>query len=76
MLFSKHNKFYESDITQFIKELKQKDPALEQKQREGRSILWDKEPVDLDTQRRSAESRLKQAAYVYNPSPRNGGTSA
>jgi hypothetical protein len=65
MSFSKHNEFYESEITKFIKDLKQKNPALEQKQREGRALLWDKEPIDLDTQRRTAESRIKQQAYVY-----------
>jgi hypothetical protein len=65
MIFSKHNLAYESDITKFIKELKQKDPDLEQKQRAGRAILWDKQPIDLDTQRRANESRVKQQAYVY-----------
>ncbi|RJG05624.1 DUF3460 family protein [Noviherbaspirillum cavernae] len=65
MILSKHNHAYESDITRFIKELKQKDPNLEQKQRVGRALLWDKEPIDLDTQRRSTESRVQQQAYVY-----------
>jgi hypothetical protein len=76
MAFSKHNEFYESDVTKFIKELKEKNPALEQKQREGRALLWDKAPVDLDTQRRSTESCVKQQAYVYQPETRNGSTSA
>lgn len=76
MAFSKHNQFYESDVTKFIKELKEKNPSLEQKQREGRALLWDKVPVDLDTQRRSTESNVKQQGYVYQPSPVNGSTSA
>jgi hypothetical protein len=28
-------------------------------------MLWDKAPIDLDTQRRSAEARISQQAYVY-----------
>lgn len=65
MIFSKHNKAYESDITKFVKDLKQKDPELEQKQRIGRAIWWDRPPIDLDARRRAEESRVKQQAYVY-----------
>jgi hypothetical protein len=65
MKFSKHNQKYESEITLFLKDLKQKDPQLEQKQREGRSIWWDKAPIDLDARRRAAESRVTQQPYVY-----------
>lgn len=67
MIFSKHNQAYESDFTKFIKELKEKNPELEQNQREGRALLWDKAPVDLDAQQRILESRIKQQAYVYQP---------
>jgi len=65
MKFSKHNQAYESDFTRFLKELKQKDPELEQKQRVGRSIWWDKEPIDLEARRRAEESRVRQQPYVY-----------
>jgi hypothetical protein len=65
MAFSKHNTQYESDLTRFIKELKQKNPKLEEQQRAGRSLLWDKTPLDLDTRRRAEESRVNQQAYVY-----------
>jgi hypothetical protein len=65
MKFSKHNQRYESEITQFLKDLKQKDPELEQKQRAGRSIFWDKAPIDLDARKRAEESRLTQQPYVY-----------
>lgn len=65
MAFSKHNLQYESDITRFLKELKAKDPALEQKQRAGRAIWWDKAPIDLEERKRAEESRVKQQAYVY-----------
>ena len=56
---------YESDITQFIKQLKAEKPTLEAEQRQGRALLWDKAPIDLDWKRRSDDSRVKQQAYVY-----------
>lgn len=63
-LLKQHSR-YESEITRFIKELKEKNPQLEEQQREGRARLWDKEPLDLDARRRTEESRVKQQAYVY-----------
>ena len=33
---------YESEITKFLRELKEKNPALDRGQREGRAIWWDK----------------------------------
>ncbi|WP_292934372.1 DUF3460 family protein [Noviherbaspirillum sp.] len=65
MAFSKHNKLYVSDYTRFLSEMKQKDPSLDEKQRNGRLIHWDKAPIDLDARRRTEESRIKQQAYVY-----------
>jgi hypothetical protein len=63
-LFTKHTN-YESDHTKFINELKQKTPGMEERQVEGRNLLWDKAPLSLDEQRRIAESRIRQQAYVY-----------
>lgn len=65
MKFSKQESRYESEATRFLKDLKQKDPSLEQKQRAGRALLWDKSPIDLDARRRTEESRIKQQPYVY-----------
>ena len=65
MKFSRHDLNYVSEITQFINDLKKKDPTLEEKQRAGRALLWDKAPIDLDARRRAEESRIPQAAYVY-----------
>ena len=56
---------YESEHTLFIKALKEKNPAIEEGQREGRALLWDKAPTALSEQDRTAESRIKQQAYVY-----------
>jgi hypothetical protein len=65
MKFSKQQTQYESEITQFLKDLKKKDPTLEEKQRAGRAIFWDKAPIDLDARKRADESRVKQLPYVY-----------
>lgn len=65
MIFSKQFSRYESEATQFIKSIKEANPKLEAGQREGRALLWDKAPIDLDTLQRADESRLKQQAYVY-----------
>lgn len=65
MKFLKQNKSYVSDHTQFIAQLKQQKPGIEEGQRQGRALLWDKAPQTLDEQRRVAESRVKQNAYVY-----------
>jgi hypothetical protein len=55
---------YESDLTRFIRELKQKRPEIERKQREGREIWWDKQ-LDWDELRRYADSKVPQKGYVY-----------
>ncbi len=56
---------YISEITQFLNQLKQREPDLEKQQQIGRSLLWDKAPITLEEQRRAQASRVKQAAYVY-----------
>ena len=65
MKLSKQYSMYESDHTKFIAELKAKNPGIEEGQREGRALLWDKAPTALSEQDRTAESRIKQQAYVY-----------
>ncbi len=65
MKLSKQLPRYESEITLFLKNLKAQNPSIEKSQIEGRALLWDKEPLDLDTQERNKESRVKQQAYVY-----------
>jgi hypothetical protein len=65
MKLSKQFPKYESEATQFINSLKKTNVKLEQSQRDGRALLWDKTPIDLETQRRTEESRIEQQAYVY-----------
>ncbi|WP_153099779.1 DUF3460 family protein [Paraburkholderia hayleyella] len=56
---------YQSDITQFLNQLKEQKPSLEAEQRQGRLLLWDKAPVDLDERERQQASRVEQTPYVY-----------
>ncbi len=65
-LFWKHNK---SDVTSFIETLKAAKPTLEEEQRAGRALLWDKR-VDRDALEDNAESRVAQQAYVYQTLPK------
>lgn len=65
MKISKQLQGYESEFTRFLKELKQKNPKLEEGQRTGRALLWDKAPLDLEAIERANASRVKQPPYVY-----------
>jgi Protein of unknown function (DUF3460) len=56
---------YQSDITQFINQLKEQKPSLEEEQRRGRALLWDKQPIDLDERSSQQQSRVNQTPYVY-----------
>lgn len=55
---------YQSDATQFIDQLKAAKPTLEQEQRQGRSLLWDR-PVDAEFQAQAQAARVAQKPYVY-----------
>jgi hypothetical protein len=55
---------YKSDVTQFIEELKAKRPTLEDEQRAGRALLWDKR-IDRDAQAEYRDARVPQQPYVY-----------
>jgi hypothetical protein len=65
MKFSKQDTRYVSEFTKFLTDLKQKDSTMEANQRDGRALLWDKTPIDLDARKRAEESRVNQQAYVY-----------
>jgi len=56
MLFSKQKTTYQSEISLFIDELKKANPQLEEQQRAGRALLWDKKPISLDEQYRTIKS--------------------
>lgn len=55
---------YASDTTQFIDQLKAKNPALESEQRQGRALLWDKQ-LNRDEQKAFKDGLVAQKPYVY-----------
>ena len=57
-------KAYKSDVTAVLEELRTKKPTLEQEQRAGRALLWDKR-IDLEAQAEYEEARVPQQPYVY-----------
>lgn len=56
---------YESEASQFLKQLKDERPYLETEQQKGRSILWDKS-LNLDLQKGFKEAKVEQKPYVYS----------
>ncbi|CAN1487928.1 Protein of unknown function DUF3460 [Burkholderiaceae bacterium] len=59
-------KKYQSDITRFLAQLKIDQPNLEASQQAGRALLWDKNPLSAEDQRRTLNATIKQRAYVYS----------
>lgn len=57
-------KAYKSDVTSFIEGLKANKPTLEEEQRQGRGLLWDKR-IDRDAQAEYAQAAVPQQPYVY-----------
>ena len=55
---------YKSNISALIDDLKAKKPTLEEDQRRGRALLWDKQ-VDLNAAAEAADARVPQQPYVY-----------
>ena len=55
---------YKSDVTQFIEQLKQAKPTLEDEQKRGRALLWDR-PIDLEAQADWGAARVPQQPHVY-----------
>ena len=54
---------YKSDVTQFIEQLKQAKPTLEDEQKRGRALLWDR-PIDREAQADWGAARVPQQPYV------------
>lgn len=55
---------YQSDTTQFLAEMRQHKPDLEAHQRQGRSLLWDKQ-VDREVWAQYQAAKVAQQPYVY-----------
>ena len=56
---------YESEITQFLRQLKEEKPHLETDQAAGRALLWEKDPINLDERKAGREALVRQKPYVY-----------
>jgi hypothetical protein len=59
------NSDYQSDLDRLLADLKQADPGIVEGQKTGMSLLWDKEPLDVEARRRDNRSRVKRPAYPY-----------
>ncbi len=57
-------KAYKSDVTSLIEQLKADKPSLEDEQRHGRNLLWDKR-IDRDAQSKYETANVPQQPYVY-----------
>jgi hypothetical protein len=57
-------KLYESELTQFLRDLRAQRPELAEQARSGRALWWDK-TLDADEQRAFRVSRVPQKPYVY-----------
>lgn len=55
---------YKSEVTNFIEELKAKKPTLEEEQRAGRALLWDRDQ-DRSAQSDWHDAKVPQQGYVY-----------
>ena len=55
---------YTSDTTSFIDRLKANKPSLEDEQRQGRELLWDKR-IDRDAEADYSDAKVPQQPYVY-----------
>ena len=62
-IFSKPK--YESSFTLFLNAYKQRNPTVQEDQRAGLALLWDKMPIDKNEHDRAAASTVKRSAYVY-----------
>ena len=59
---------YQSEITQFIEQLKTDKPSMEAGQLAGRALLWDKN-VDRSALAAYRDADVPQKPYVYRPTP-------
>ena len=63
---------YESELTRFIRELRDRNPQIAEQQKKNRATWWDR-PQDLQTWRERSAATVPQPAYVYFPLPQKKG---
>lgn len=59
---------YESDITKFIRELLEKNPAIKEDQKKARAMWWDKN-LDRNELKRQESVIVPRSSYVYYDTP-------
>ncbi len=62
---------YTSEATEFLQQLKAKQPQLEAQQSEGRGLLWDK-TVDRTAWEGFRAAQVAQKPYVYQTDTKQG----
>ncbi len=55
---------YTSVATQFLEQLKEQKPGMQERQQAGRALLWDKQ-VDRGLWKDYRAGRVDQKSYVY-----------
>ncbi len=60
---------YESDVTKLLRELMEKNPQLQELQKNNRATWWDRK-LDLQEMKRREESEAPKAPYAYFPLPK------
>lgn len=61
-----HYQNYESEFATFLREWKEQRPEVEERQREGRLLFWDKRPLTPEEVKRASASEVKFKPYVYD----------
>ena len=56
---------YVSEFDQWLRKYKEEHPNTEQRQREGRALLWEKSPDQIDRPKTIITNR--QPGYAYYP---------
>ena len=59
------NTTYVSEFTQFMDQFLKTNPDVAKGQVEGRALLWDKAPINLDERARQDQSAVAQKPYPY-----------
>jgi Protein of unknown function (DUF3460) len=59
---------YKSDVTSFIEQLKAQRPTLDEEQKRGRLLLWDR-AIDREAQAAWHQAEVPQQPYVYQTKP-------
>ncbi|KPC52681.1 DUF3460 family protein [Amantichitinum ursilacus] len=57
---------YVSDFTKFMQGFLEENKDVAEGQIEGRALLWDKQPINLDERDRESASNVKMKPYPYS----------